>query len=130
MTGVVRHHGHGLAYAGVAAMMPRAGGQYVFLPQKRSRLCGDFCMGGRCCSSSKREASPAVSVAFAKFLGVLVRATSVRVKQRCSMKISFGGTRASVFALALGRTRYKSSSKRNFTRFTRVNSWVSPSSCC
>ena len=36
-----------LSYGELAAMMPRAGGQYVYL-RERSRRCGDSCTAGRC----------------------------------------------------------------------------------
>jgi len=36
-----------LSYGELAAMMPKAGGQYVYLRESLGR-CGDFCSGGRC----------------------------------------------------------------------------------
>ena len=38
-----------LSYGELAAMMPQAGGQYVYLREAFSP-CGGFCMGGRCFS--------------------------------------------------------------------------------
>jgi basic amino acid/polyamine antiporter, APA family len=56
-----------LAYAELAAMMPKAGGQYVFLREGLSPLAG-FLYGWTLFA--------AVAVAFAKFLGVLVPGVS------------------------------------------------------
>ncbi len=37
-----------LSYGELAAMMPKAGGQYVYLRESLGRRCGDSCLGGRC----------------------------------------------------------------------------------
>src|SRR5437764_10426125 len=60
-----------LSYAELAAMMPRAGGQYVFLREAYSPLWG-FLYGWTCFLVIQTGFIAAVSVAFAKFLGVLV----------------------------------------------------------
>jgi APA family basic amino acid/polyamine antiporter len=64
-----------LSYAELAAMMPRAGGQYVFLREAYSPLWG-FLYGWTSFLVIQTGFIAAVSVAFAKFLGVLVPAVS------------------------------------------------------
>jgi APA family basic amino acid/polyamine antiporter len=64
-----------LAYAELAAMMPRAGGQYVFLREGLSPLAG-FLYGWTLFAVIQTGTIAAVGVAFAKFLGVLVPAVS------------------------------------------------------
>ena len=60
-----------LAYAELAAMMPRAGGQYVFLREGLSPLAG-FLYGWTLFAVIQTGTIAAVGVAFAKFLGILV----------------------------------------------------------
>ena len=60
-----------LAYAELAAMMPKAGGQYVFLREGLSPLAG-FLYGWTLFAVIQTGTIAAVAVAFAKFLGVLV----------------------------------------------------------
>jgi APA family basic amino acid/polyamine antiporter len=60
-----------LAYAELAAMMPRAGGQYVFLREGLSPLAG-FLYGWTLFAVIQTGTIAAVGVAFAKFLGVLL----------------------------------------------------------
>jgi APA family basic amino acid/polyamine antiporter len=67
-----------LAYAELAAMMPRAGGQYVFLREGLSPLAG-FLYGWTLFAVIQTGTIAAVGVAFAKFLGVLVPAVSPEV---------------------------------------------------
>ena len=62
-----------LAYAELAAMMPKAGGQYVFLREGLSPLAG-FLYGWTLFAVIQTGTIAAVAVAFAKFLGVLVPA--------------------------------------------------------
>ncbi|MGE0759934.1 MAG: APC family permease [Pirellulaceae bacterium] len=62
-----------LSYAELAAMMPQAGGQYVYLRQAFSPLWG-FLYGWTLFLVIQTGSIAAVSVAFAKFLGVLVPA--------------------------------------------------------
>jgi APA family basic amino acid/polyamine antiporter len=64
-----------LAYAELAAMMPRAGGQYVFLREGLSPLAG-FLYGWTLFAVIQTGTIAAVAVAFAKFLGILVPAVS------------------------------------------------------
>jgi len=64
-----------LAYAELAAMMPRAGGQYVFLREGLSPLAG-FLYGWTLFAVIQTGTIAAVAVAFAKFLGVLVPGVS------------------------------------------------------
>src|SRR5213593_4462410 len=60
-----------LAYAELAAMMPHAGGQYVFLREGLSPLAG-FLYGWTLFAVIQTGTIAAVAVAFAKFLSVLV----------------------------------------------------------
>ena len=60
-----------LAYAELAAMMPHAGGQYVYLREAYSPLWG-FLYGWTSFTVIQTGTIAAVGVAFAKFLGVLV----------------------------------------------------------
>jgi APA family basic amino acid/polyamine antiporter len=64
-----------LAYAELAAMMPKAGGQYVFLREGLSPLAG-FLYGWTLFAVIQTGTIAAVAVAFAKFLGVLVPGVS------------------------------------------------------
>ncbi len=72
LTGVMTIAG-ALCYAELAAMMPHAGGQYVFLREAYSPL-GGFLYGWTAFVVIQTGTSAAVGVAFAKFLGVLVPA--------------------------------------------------------
>jgi basic amino acid/polyamine antiporter, APA family len=60
-----------LAYAELAAMMPRAGGQYVFLREGLSAAAG-FLYGWTLFTVIQTGTIAAVAVAFARFLGVIV----------------------------------------------------------
>src|SRR5471032_718213 len=60
-----------LSYAELAAMMPHAGGQYVYLREAYSPLWG-FLYGWTSFTVIQTGTIAAVAVAFAKFLGVLV----------------------------------------------------------
>jgi APA family basic amino acid/polyamine antiporter len=60
-----------LAYAELAAMMPRAGGQYVFLREGLSPAAG-FLYGWTLFTVIQTGTIAAVAVAFGRFLGVLV----------------------------------------------------------
>src|SRR3954449_8450044 len=60
-----------LAYAELAAMMPRAGGQYVFLREGLSPAAG-FLYGWTLFTVIQTGTIAAVAVAFARFLSVLV----------------------------------------------------------
>jgi basic amino acid/polyamine antiporter, APA family len=62
-----------LAYAELAAMMPKAGGQYVFLREGLSPLAG-FLYGWTLFAVIQAGTIAAVAVAFAKFLSILVPA--------------------------------------------------------
>jgi APA family basic amino acid/polyamine antiporter len=70
LTGVMTIMG-ALSYAELAAMMPHAGGQYVFLRESYSPLWG-FLYGWTCFLVIQTGSIAAVGVAFAKYLGVLV----------------------------------------------------------
>jgi APA family basic amino acid/polyamine antiporter len=60
-----------LSYAELASLMPNAGGQYVYLREAYSPLWG-FLYGWTCFLVIQTGFIAAVSVAFAKFLGVLI----------------------------------------------------------
>src|SRR5437588_5675352 len=62
-----------LSYGELAAMMPRAGGQYVYLREAYSPLWGVL-YGWTLFLVIQTGASAAVAVAFARYLGVLVAA--------------------------------------------------------
>jgi amino acid transporter len=70
VTGLITVFG-ALSYAELAAMMPRAGGQYVYLREAYSPLWG-FLYGWTLFLVIQTGTIAAVGVAFAKFLGVLV----------------------------------------------------------
>jgi basic amino acid/polyamine antiporter, APA family len=70
LTGVMTLIG-ALCYAELAAMMPHAGGQYIFLREAYSPLWG-FLYGWTCFTVIQTGSIAAVAVAFAKFLGVIV----------------------------------------------------------
>src|SRR5262245_49806076 len=72
LTGVMTILG-ALSYAELAAMMPHAGGQYVYLRESYSPLWG-FLYGWSVFLVIQTGSIAAVAVAFAKFLGVLVPA--------------------------------------------------------
>src|SRR5437762_3680322 len=59
-----------LSYGELAAMMPRAGGQYVYLREAFNPLCG-FLYGWTLFLVIQTGTIAAVGVAFAKFLGAL-----------------------------------------------------------
>src|SRR5882762_9131395 len=64
-----------LTYGELAAMMPRAGGQYVYLREAYSPLWG-FLYGWTLFLVIQTGTIAAVAVAFARFLGVLVKSIS------------------------------------------------------
>src|SRR6476659_5958745 len=64
-----------LSYGELAAMMPRAGGQYVYLREAYSPLWG-FLYGWTLFLVIQTGTIAAVAVAFARFLGLLVPAIS------------------------------------------------------
>jgi APA family basic amino acid/polyamine antiporter len=70
LTGVMTVIG-ALSYAELAAMMPQAGGQYIFLREAYSPLWG-FLYGWTCFLVIQTGSIAAVGVAFAKYLGQLV----------------------------------------------------------
>jgi APA family basic amino acid/polyamine antiporter len=74
ITGVLTVTG-ALAYGELAAMMPRAGGQYVYLREAYSPLWG-FLYGWTLFLVIQTGTIAAVAVAFGRFLGILVPAIS------------------------------------------------------
>lgn len=73
-TGVLTIAG-ALSYGELAAMMPRAGGMYVYLREAFSPLWG-FLYGWTLCTVIQTGTIAAVSIAFARFSGVLFPAIS------------------------------------------------------
>ena len=69
LTGLLTISG-ALAYGELAAMMPRAGGMYVYLREAFSPLFG-FLYGWTLCTVIQTGTIAAVSIAFARFAGVL-----------------------------------------------------------
>lgn len=69
LTGVLTVSG-ALIYGELAAMMPRAGGMYVYLREAYSPFWG-FLYGWTLCTVIQTGTIAAVSVAFARFTGVL-----------------------------------------------------------
>jgi APA family basic amino acid/polyamine antiporter len=78
LTGVMTLIG-ALCYAELAALMPQAGGQYVFLREAYSPLWG-FLYGWACFLVIQTGSIAAVGVAFAKYLGVIIPAAGVDPK--------------------------------------------------
>jgi APA family basic amino acid/polyamine antiporter len=76
ITGVMTILG-ALCYAELAAMLPHAGGQYVFLREAYGRLPA-FLYGWTAFTVIQTGTIAAVCVAFAKFLGVLIPALGTR----------------------------------------------------
>ncbi|HEX6107051.1 MAG TPA: amino acid permease [Gemmatimonadales bacterium] len=74
LTGLITVVG-ALTYAELAAMMPRAGGQYVFLREGLSPAAG-FLYGWTLFAVIQTGTIAAVAVAFARFLSVLIPAVS------------------------------------------------------
>src|SRR6195952_2553427 len=72
LTGIITLLG-ALAYAELAAMYPKAGGQYVFLRESMGPLTG-FLYGWTLFVVIQTGTIAAVAVAFGKYLGVLVPA--------------------------------------------------------
>ncbi len=92
LTGVMTIIG-ALSYAELAAMMPHAGGQYVYLRESFSPLWG-FLYGWTVFLVIQTGSIAAVAVAFAKFLGVLIPALGTdQILLRISdLNISIQGT--------------------------------------
>src|SRR3989441_11782668 len=80
LTGVITIMG-ALSYAELAAMMPQAGGQYVYLREAYGPLWG-FLYGWTSFLVIQTGTIAAVAVAFAKYLGVLVPALGTRDPNR------------------------------------------------
>ena len=80
-----------LSYGELAAMMPRAGGQYVYLREAYSPLWG-FLYGWTLFLVIQTGTIAAVAMAFAKFLGVLVPAIAENHKFFTWGRFSLGPT--------------------------------------
>jgi len=91
-----------LAYAELAAMMPKAGGQYVFLREGLSPLAG-FLYGWTLFTVIQTGTIAAVAVAFGKFLGVLVPAISPDVFLQLGQVHLPGSTEAIQLGLSVQR---------------------------
>jgi len=66
-----------LSYGELAGMMPRAGGQYVYLRESFSPLCG-FLYGWTLLLIIQTGTIAAVAVAFARFSGIFFPASASR----------------------------------------------------
>src|ERR1700721_1109295 len=85
-----------LSYGELAAMMPQAGGQYVYLRKSYSQLWG-FLYGWTLFLVIQTGTIAAVAVAFARFLGVLVPSVSpaswiiapVRISAKYALSLSW-----------------------------------------
>jgi APA family basic amino acid/polyamine antiporter len=89
ITGVMTLLG-ALSYAELAAMMPHAGGQYLFLRESYSPLFG-FLYGWTSFTVIQTGTIAAVAVAFAKFLGVFIPELGTSDKARL-FDLDFGGS--------------------------------------
>src|SRR5437763_548489 len=78
-----------LSYGELAAMMPKAGGQYVYLREAYSPLWG-FLYGWTVFLVIQSDTIAAVAVGFARFLGVLVPSVSPESWIVAPLKISQG----------------------------------------
>ena len=87
LTGVITIMG-ALSYAELAAMMPHAGGQYVYLREAFSPLWA-FLYGWTLFLVIQTGSIAAVAVAFAKFLGVLIPALGVDPKAGAMVLVHF-----------------------------------------
>jgi APA family basic amino acid/polyamine antiporter len=79
-----------LAYAELAAMMPHAGGQYIYLREAYSPLLG-FLYGWTSFTVIQTGTIAAVGVAFAKFLGLLVPSLGAGPEAELYVGGSFAG---------------------------------------
>ena len=86
-----------LSYGELAALMPRAGGQYVYLREAFSPLCG-FLYGWTLFLVIQTGTIAAVGVAFAKFAGVLVAG-----RRRASISRQSAADRPRLFPVAVHR---------------------------
>ena len=93
-----------LSYGELAAMMPKAGGQYVYLRESYSPLWG-FLYGWTLFLVIQTGTIAAVAVAFARFLGVLAPSVSptswIIAPVRVSAKYAFSLSWQQVFAILL-----------------------------
>ena len=111
-----------LSYGELAAMMPRAGGQYVYLRESYSPLWG-FLYGWTLFLVIQTGTIAAVAVAFARFLGVLVPAVSpsvwiiapVRVSAKYALSLSWQQLIAILLILFLTGAN---------TRGLRLGKWI------
>ncbi len=98
VTGVLTVAG-ALSYGELAAMMPRAGGQYVYLREAYSPLWG-FLYGWTLFAVIQTGTEAAVAIAFARFFGVLVPWISEQHYLIAPIHISRG------YALSLSTTQF------------------------
>src|SRR5215216_2449952 len=96
-----------LSYGELAAMMPKAGGQYVYLREAYSPLWG-FLYGWTLFLVIQTGTIAAVAVAFAKFLGVLVPWVSVQYRLFQFGELSLTSQRAVAIALIVFLTWWNS----------------------
>ena len=111
-----------LSYGELAAMMPRAGGQYVYLRESYSPLWG-FLYGWTLFLVIQSGTIAAVAVAFARFLGVIVPAVSptawivppIRVSAKYAVSLSWQQLVGILLILALTAAN---------TRGLRLGKWI------
>jgi basic amino acid/polyamine antiporter, APA family len=95
--------GAALSYGELAAMMPRAGGQYVYLREAYSPLWG-FLYGWTLFMVIQTGTIAAVAVAFSRYLGVVVPAISADayIVRRINLTDSYAITLSTQQAVAIG----------------------------
>jgi len=111
-----------LSYGELAAMMPRAGGQYVYLRESYSPLWG-FLYGWTLFLVIQSGTIAAVAVAFARFLGVIVPAVSptawivppIQVSAKYAVSLSWQQLVGILLILALTAAN---------TRGLRLGKWI------
>ena len=111
-----------LSYGELAAMMPRAGGQYVYLRESYSPLWG-FLYGWTLFLVIQSGTIAAVAVAFARFLGVIVPVVSptawivppIRVSAKYAVSLSWQQLVGILLILALTAAN---------TRGLRLGKWI------
>ena len=92
-----------LAYGELAAMMPQAGGQYVYLREAYGRLCG-FLFGWTLFLVIQTGTIAAVAVAFARFAGVLFPALNSGVATGGGWHFGFSRERIGAIAVIVALT--------------------------
>jgi APA family basic amino acid/polyamine antiporter len=100
------------SYGKLAAHMPKAGGQYVFLKEAWGDLPG-FLYGWALFTVIQTGTIAAVAVAFGKFLGVLVPEVSSQVVIPITESFGFSNQQLIAVALLLGMTAFNCTGVKN-----------------